>query len=76
MKYTVNVPKTDKQEEAWKQLEQYLGAEGASNFFAGGMSNLNIYRWWSMSFAFAGIEGWPVVALWDDARQTIRDMQS
>ena len=75
MAYYVPVPPAKKAEHAWSRTDSYLGPKAYliwdSFFMANGR-----YRAFSFALNFIGISGWPVAALWDDCRETMRNMQS
>ena len=76
MSYYIKAPNiTRRMEQAWMHAEQYLGEEHLDKLQAL-FIQCSLYGYWARCCAMLGISGWPVVAIWDDMRQTCRDMQS
>ena len=77
MKYEINYNELDsqaKRDKAIQDMKNYLG-----NRFGiiGHVAMIaDEYRQLSFMASFAGVQGYPVVALWDETRQEMRDMTS
>lgn len=77
MGYTINYNNTpngeEKREQAIKDMRQYLTKEAFNTLATVAMID-DEYKTLSFYCGFAGVSGYPVVALWDQTRQEMRDM--
>lgn len=74
MKATYAVPQTNRTQRAFELVDAYFEPMpiGVITVFMESRS----YRQFAFYMNFAGITGWPVPAVWDELKQTMRDMQS
>ena len=76
MNYEINYSELSGQEKrttAIKDMQNYIGDNGF-NFLATIAMDAILYSHLSFPASFAGVQGYPVVALWDETRQEMRDM--
>lgn len=76
MKYEINYNNISdeqrKRDSAINDIKQYMGDRyGILGDYA---MRATKYRYLSYACGFAGIEGYPVVALWEETRQEMKDM--
>jgi len=58
--------------QAWQSTESYIGKDQVWRVL-NTASQCKDYRQFSFAMAIGGISGWPVVAIWNDMRETFRD---
>ncbi len=68
-----SLTETEKQVKAVDDCVNYIGQDTVDQLTLTA-AQCQFYRHFSMACSFVGIQGYPVVALWTNAKQTMRGM--